>query len=132
MKETAFILRTEDPKRNTQAVVAAMLGVARSTIEGWFTSNDKSVKASKPDARVAVPRAARKKIKERVAAGESQTQVAADFGVSHCSFSRPQCGQDSLRRHEGMAARGFAQVLVRSGRISALWRSLTNRWFGFN
>ena len=90
MKQVAFALRKEDAKKNTQAVVAAMLGVARSTVESWFAPNDRDVKGrnSAPDARVRVPKTGRLVIVERVDAGETQEQIAADFGVTRQQVSK--------------------------------------------
>ncbi|MEO1498756.1 MAG: helix-turn-helix transcriptional regulator [Planctomycetota bacterium] len=48
----AFALREEDPKRWTQAAVAAELGVSREAVSKWFTNNGNGTKACKPDARV--------------------------------------------------------------------------------
>ena len=49
-------MREEDPKKNTQARVAALLGVARETVRDWFGTNggDANTSAPAPDARVVV------------------------------------------------------------------------------
>ena len=49
-------LRTEDAKKNTQARVAVVLGVARETVRDWFGTNGGAANTSvpKPDARVKV------------------------------------------------------------------------------
>lgn len=90
MKQVAFALREEDAKKNTQAVVAAMLGVSQPTIASWFTPNIRSDNGrsprkdtrKSPDARVQIPRSAHPLLVARVDSGASQAQVAADFGVS--------------------------------------------------
>ncbi len=71
----------------TQAEAGAAVGVARSTVESWETptgSNDRPVKASAspPDVRVKVAPAAKPVIAKRLDAGETQAQVAADYGVT--------------------------------------------------
>jgi N6-adenosine-specific RNA methylase IME4/plasmid maintenance system antidote protein VapI len=84
MKDTAYKLREEDPKKWTQREVATVLGVSREAVKKWF-SNGTSTKAKqteKPDARVSVPKAKRPEIVERVEAGEKVEQVAADLGVT--------------------------------------------------
>jgi hypothetical protein len=81
MKEIALALRKEDPKKNTQEVVARLLGVAQHTVSDWFTTNTgagiSSKPPSKPDARVTIPREDRPKVAEEVKNGKSQAQVAA-------------------------------------------------------
>ena len=60
-----------------------MLGVSRETVKVWLSgSNGKAANASKPDARVKLNQDAKDDVAERVDAGESQDQVAADFGVT--------------------------------------------------
>ena len=60
----------EDAKKNTQAVVAALLGVARETVSKWFVPIGKDTKGNNskpvPDARVRVPFSARPVITERI------------------------------------------------------------------
>ena len=87
-KKVAFALREEDAKKNTQKRVAAMLGVARSTVESWFippkdgVSDDSAVIACTPNASIRIPPKETLAIAERVDAGEKPAQVAADYGVS--------------------------------------------------
>ena len=85
-------LRTDDPKRWTQKAVATVLGVARETVRDWFdvktTSNGGTAKAcKKPDARVKVNTAAKAEIVQRIEAGETQEQVAADYGITQQTVS---------------------------------------------
>ena len=89
MKAVAKALRDEDAKKNTQKRVATLLGVAQQTVADWLRTNTGSGNGSKtaPDARVKVAPVARSTIAERVASGETQAQVAADFGVSQRAIS---------------------------------------------
>jgi hypothetical protein len=48
-------LLPENPKKNTQASIAARLGVAQNTVSAWFGSNIKDDNTSVPDARVKIP-----------------------------------------------------------------------------
>ena len=41
-------LRKEDAKKNTQKVVAGLLGVARETMRDWFRTKGETANASKP------------------------------------------------------------------------------------
>ena len=69
-------------KKNTQAKIAAMLGVDRTTVSKWFGSNRSAADTSSPDARVKVPPKQRPVLAERIDAGEKVEQVAADYGIS--------------------------------------------------
>lgn len=81
-KAIAKQLRELDAKKWTQAKVAKTLGVSRESISKWFTTNGKDTNSCKPDARVKVNTSAKEKIITRVDAGETQSQVAADFGIT--------------------------------------------------
>jgi hypothetical protein len=59
-----------------------MLGVAQQTVSDWLINNTESGITYKPDARVKLTQPAKEKALDRVEAGESQEQIAADFGVS--------------------------------------------------
>ena len=91
----AFELRKEDPKKNTQARVAALLGVKRQTVGDWFTPKDGRTNAGsgngsnqRPDARVIVNPEQKPLIAERALAGESEAQIAADYKVSQRAISK--------------------------------------------
>jgi len=96
MKVTAEKLREENAKKWTQAKVATELGVARPTVETWLMHNDKDVKTHtakkppppKPDARITLGADAKADVVKRVKTGESQAQVAADYGVAQSTVSR--------------------------------------------
>lgn len=87
-KQIAEQLRTEDPKRWTQARVAAELGVSQPTVAAWLTTNISTDKGCKPDARVKLSAEAKRHAAEEVASGKSQTQVAADLGVTPQAISK--------------------------------------------
>lgn len=89
MKAVAKALRTENPKKNTQARVAMLLGVDQKTVSRWLDvrSNRQLPNASNPDARVKIPTKEHARIVARIEAGESQAQVAADYGVSQKAIS---------------------------------------------
>jgi hypothetical protein len=71
----------QDPKKYTQAKVAAILGVARETVRDWFGTNCGTANTSPPYARVKVPVEARPKLVERLET-ETVSQVAPDYGIS--------------------------------------------------
>lgn len=88
-REIARSLRETDAKRWTQEAVGALLGVARSTVEGWFT-NDEVVngKSHLPDARVKLPPPSKAEIVRLVSQGQEQRQVAAEYGVCEATVSK--------------------------------------------
>jgi site-specific DNA-methyltransferase (adenine-specific) len=88
------------------------LGVARSTVELWF-SNDSDVKAKsqpKVDARVKLPKPAKEEAVRRVLAGEEQKQVAADFGVSPATISQAVKKADEIHSRDDDKARKTAHL----------------------
>lgn len=86
MKKTAAELRQLDPKRWTQAAIAAAFGVSRQAVEKWFNRDSETIatcsNAFVPDARVKIPARQYASIAARVDAGESRMQVAADYGTT--------------------------------------------------
>lgn len=84
-------------KSYTQQRLAVMLGVSRQLVSDWLgdTSNAKTSTTCKPgvvtdfatDSRVKVDPKHKPVITERVAAGEPQAQVAADYGVTQQTIS---------------------------------------------
>jgi len=95
MKATAKALREEDAKHWTQPRIATMFGVSQQVVSVWQSewdanprTNTKTGNSSKPDARVKLNDAAKKQAVERVESGETQTQVAADLGVSQKAISK--------------------------------------------
>ena len=89
-KRIAENLREADPKKWTQKAVGALLGVAQKTVSVWFSSNIPEYNTTNtptPDARVKLNTPAKVEIAARVEAGESQQQIAADFGVCQKTVS---------------------------------------------
>lgn len=82
MINTAKALKEEDPKRWTQSRIAAALGVDRASVSRWLDISNVQTHKANTDARVSVPKQKRTEIVERLDAGEAQSQVAADYGVS--------------------------------------------------
>jgi len=65
--------------------VAVLLGVARETVRDWWkvgTNGGTANTSARPDARVKVDPKQRPVVRQRVDAGETLAQVAADYGVS--------------------------------------------------
>lgn len=88
MKRVAESLRAENAKQNTQQKIAALLGVSRECIRDWFMTNGVDAKGHKPDARVKLTKEQKAEAVARVEAGESQVQVAADYGVNQSLISK--------------------------------------------
>ena len=74
----------------TQADIGGALGVARQRVSEWIdaTTSAESGTSCKPDARVKVAPQARAAIADRVESGETQTQIAADYGVTPQAVSK--------------------------------------------
>lgn len=98
MKAVAKALREEAPVKNTQERVAALLGVSQQVVSKWGLAGDAnnttsgnactpSVTHHRPDARVKVPPPERPVILERLDSGETQEQVAADYGITRQSIA---------------------------------------------
>lgn len=92
MRKVANDLRSEDPKKNTQARVAMLLGVTRQAVSLWWGDATNASACNgcvpRPDARVKLPPEHKPVIAQRVAKGETQEQVAADYGVSRQAVSK--------------------------------------------
>lgn len=112
-KEIAKRLRESDAKRWTQKAVGALLGVARQTVQGWFTTNAEPGKGSKkpvPDARVKLNTPAKKEVVARLEAGETQEQIAADFGVSQQAVSKIAKKSQEIHSRDDDKARKTAHL----------------------
>lgn len=73
----------------TQAAIATMLGVDQSTVSKWLdATNMNNHNGCKPDARVKIPKTENEKIYDRIKTGETQEQVAADYGVTHQAINK--------------------------------------------
>jgi len=94
MQAVAKALRQEDAKKWTQTKVAGALGVARQTVAVWLA--EKGMRNASigithtpaPDAKVKVPAEQKPRIVERINSGETQAQVAADYGINQSQVSR--------------------------------------------
>ncbi len=95
-------------KAFTEKRIAELLGVARETVRNWLSMhNGQSANVhNTPDARVKLNKAAKELAVKRVQDGESQAQVAADFGVDQATVSRAvqQATKETRRRQEESAA----------------------------
>lgn len=124
MRETASKLRAEDARKWTQARVAAALGVARETVRNWFMPNGQKAKAHKPkpDARVKLSKEAKDEIAKRVRAGESQAQIAADYGISQSQVSRIAAAEEKKRAEAAvdLKARRSARKAAPEGHCTLL------------
>ena len=95
MKVLAIELREEDARKWTNKRVGQSLGVSTDTVEAWFkpatnpsSRNSSTPPAAKPDARVKVRADAKPVAAERVKAGDTHEQVAADLGVSRQTVTK--------------------------------------------
>jgi len=106
-------LRESDPKAWTLKRVAALLGVAVQTVSSWF-SNDSSdgntTKVPTPDARVKLNTAAKEEVVARLEAGETQQQIAADFGVCQKTVSNIGKKADEIHSRDDDKARKTAHL----------------------
>lgn len=92
-KETARELRAQG---KTQEETAATIGVSRQTVDLWESSNNEKEPASNannsnaciPDCRVKIPQSEYERIYARAQTGESQSQIAADYGVERQRISQ--------------------------------------------
>ena len=126
MKQIAFGLRTEDPKKNTQRRVAELLGVSRACVSKWFqrargvhngtSRNMHDESAFLADARFTIPNRVRPAIIARHLAGESNVRIAADFKVDPSTISR------IVRRHEAdqRAAQEAERAAARAVKLGEL------------
>jgi DNA modification methylase/DNA-binding XRE family transcriptional regulator len=86
MKNVALMLNQAG---RTQQEIGTLLGVARRTVGVWLGATNGNVTNSCPvDSRVVIPKAADPVILERLDAGETQKQVAADFGVTRQAIGK--------------------------------------------
>jgi transcriptional regulator with XRE-family HTH domain len=112
-REIAKKLRESDAKRWTQQAVGALLGVDRTTIAKWFTTNvndHNGSKTPKPDARVKLNTAAKEAVVARLEAGEAQQQIAADFGVCQQTVSNIAKKADEIHSRDDDKARKTAKL----------------------
>lgn len=73
----------------TQERSAKIVGAPRSTTEDWENiSNNETVNANIPDLRISIPTKERERIVERIAKGDTQEQIAADYKVTQGRVSQ--------------------------------------------
>jgi len=99
----------------TQERIAPLLGVSQKTVSEWLNNipGYNAKQQPKVDARVKLPPAAQAEIVERVAAGEEQRQVAAEYSVSPGRVS--QLVQQANRRAEAKARQ--AEIAAKAAEI---------------
>lgn len=106
----------------TQEQIAAMLGVAQQTVSAWLipnTSDGNAHKEAPPDARVKLTQPAKAKVLERVDSGESQEQIAADFGVSQAQVSRIAAAEKKRLENEALKQK-TKEVQAAEGRYGTI------------
>lgn len=111
MQATAKKLRETDPKKWTQERLAQTFGVDRTTVTKWESDWDMhnvnvhivQQAPQKPDSRVKLSTEAKAEAVARVKAGESQAQVAADFGVDRATVSRAVKAEQKKRQRTAIA-----------------------------
>lgn len=85
----AHRLRERDEKAYTQPVLAELFGVDQSTVSRWFATDMQMHNGCEPDARVKVAAEHHPIIWERCEEqGETQEQVAADYGVTRQAIAK--------------------------------------------
>jgi DNA modification methylase/uncharacterized protein (DUF433 family) len=105
-QDIACRLRDVNPQRWTQEALARLLGVGHQRISEWTSTSIAETGKACIDARVKVPAAAAPIIVERLANGEPQEQVAADFGVTQQRVSQ------IAAKHEKRAAKEKAEAIA--------------------
>ena len=133
-REIAKKLRESDAKRWTQDAVGTLLGVAQQTVASWFSSNTSDGNATKtptPDARVKLNTAAKEEVVARLDAGETQQQIAADFGVCQKTVSNIAKQADEIHSRDDDKARKTAHLKtskfdVRRGDFRQVLADVTN------
>ena len=133
-REIAKKLRESDAKRWTQEAVGTLLGVARNTVSVWFSNNvndDNTTKTPAPDARVKLNTAAKEEVVARLESGETQQQVAADFGVCQKTVSNIAKQAEEIHSRDDDKARKTAHLKaskfdVRRGDFRQVLADVTN------
>lgn len=105
----AWLLKSDG---ETQESIAVRLGVAQNTISTWLDRpNITPDNASNADNRVKVTKGEQVLIADRVEKGETQAQVAADFGLSQRHVSRIAAGEKQKRENEALKAQAPPPVV---------------------
>lgn len=124
MKAVAKELRVENPKKNTQARVAMLLGVDRTTVTKWLMQNvndhnTHKPPAKKPDARTTLTKEGKEAAVKECQKGKSQAQVAANMGVSQSTVSRTVTSDTKqkkaarVRRKAAKEAEGLGELGIK-------------------
>lgn len=110
-KSIALELKQEN---KTQAHVAKLLGVKQAAVSRWLTPIIPGNKRRKtaPDSRVKLSQDAKKELTKRVKAGESQAQVAADFGVTQQHVSKVAKATAAPKKKPAKKVTGQYDVIV--------------------
>ena len=75
----------------SQDAIGKLFGVPRQTVDNWLDDRMHIAEISNmhtPDSRIKIPKSEYPKILERIEAGETQSQIAADYGVDQGTISR--------------------------------------------
>lgn len=107
LKEIALALAEEG---STQEEIGRRLGVAQNTVSAWFGTPiiGPDNRRTRPDARVKIPREEHDSIVERLEEGETQEQVAADYGVGQQAISQIATkAKDTKKRKEARPKKGM-------------------------
>lgn len=108
----------------TQEQIAGRLGVAQRTVSGWLISNSKGANANKRDLRVKLKQEHQEEIAARVAEGEPQQQIAADFGISQGRVS--QVVKKVARQHAPATSAASSLLDIRYGDFRSVLADVTD------
>ena len=106
-REIAITLRAEGMD---QAAIGAALGVTQQAVQQWLDISNTRDGNSYIDNRVQVPKEWQGIILDRVGDGESQAQVAADYGVSQARISQICKAERKRRQREADLAQQVADI----------------------
>ena len=82
-------MKKDDPNRWTQEELSTLFAKSRQCISLWLDMPNMGTHIRhKTDARIKLSTQAKREIVESVNAGETQEQVAADYGVVHSTVSK--------------------------------------------
>ena len=84
----------------TQAEIGVWLGVARETVRDWLGITNGGDAKAYNDNRVKLTKELKVEAHDRVEAGETQVQIAADYGVSQPAISQAHKAETKRRERE--------------------------------
>ncbi len=128
-------LRAEDKAKWTQSRIAEALGVDQTTVSRWFATTNMHVhngchSATVADARIKVGPVAKSAIFQRADGGESQRQIAADFGITQQSVGKIVKQQKTRvefrRQREAVAAASSLDCGVLQGDFRQVGRAVAD------